>query len=288
MRPVVLIGTGRLAHTLAYLLHEKGLSFRVYGRRKAAARQLARPYGAPHGCVDEAPSLAYGFYLLAVSDGAIRDVSRRVVDRLAPGGSYYFIHFSGAFSSRIISTSATCRIGRAKVHPMVSFPQTGILAPAILARTHCGIEGDPLMQRMLTRLLTRHFGLRAFAVAEKDAPVLHLICVVMANFISPVLQQGLNLLHAHTWDNPIGMDSFHALIASVLENMYTAGKVQPTGPLARLDIATIEQHARILKHTAYGAFYRNMALLYLDVFSKEISGHNKQEIERLKHLLAAL
>lgn len=73
---IVIIGSGNIAYHLAKAFTEEDIPVKqIYGRNKEALKEISDLTGIPHSAEDLAPA---DFYLIAVNDGAIEEVSKKI------------------------------------------------------------------------------------------------------------------------------------------------------------------------------------------------------------------
>ena len=167
------------------------------------------------------------------------------------------IHLAGSHGldvfEKLLARRSGVRVGA--MHPLQSFPSstTGLDR---LEGAWAAVAGDPQVAE-----LARQLGMHPFELAEEARTRYHAAAVVASNHLVALLGQVERL--AKSCDVPF--EAFAPLVLASVENALTLGPSDAlTGPVARGDLATVEQHLRDLDpadRDAYRALAREAARL---------------------------
>ncbi len=256
-RTVALIGPGRAGTTVALGLMEQGWTVvgvggsgpgrtldRVRGRVSRLARRArvgSRARRRPRIGRDPRPGDRAG-----APHGGARDRTRCA--RRASRGSRGLDVFGALLERR-----TGLRVGA--LHPLQSFPSTSVGLER-LSGAWAAVAGDPAVAD-----IARSLGLRPFELADADRGRYHAAAVIASNHLVALLGQVERL--ATTCAVPF--EAFAPLVMGSVQNAFALGPADAlTGPVARGDLATVEQHLRDLdpaERDAYRALAREAARL---------------------------
>lgn len=200
--------------------------------------------------------------MLCVPDRAIAEVAR------ALDGSAPVLHCSGATDLQPLQHLPE----RGSLHPLMSFPGPELGLPD-LAGVPAAIDGTPEALR-LAEQLAFDLGLRPVRITG-DRRLYHAAAVLAGNFTTVLLAQAAAALA------PLGLDEAEAVallrplaLASV-QNAAPSPARALTGPAARGDLTTLQNHQRALTEhglTEVGEVY---ALLARRALSLAAAGPNR-------------
>jgi len=193
--------------------------------------------------------------IVATPDRAIEQTILTACDSIEPGALVF--HLAGAHGLRVfdglLAKRSGVRVGA--LHPLQSFPSATVGLER-LEGAWAAIAGDPEVAD-----IAHMIGLRTFEIAEADRTRYHTAAVVASNHLVALLGQVERL--AKSADVPF--EAFGPLVLSSVQNTFSLGPTEAlTGPVARGDLATVEQHLRDLdpaERDAYRALAREAARL---------------------------
>jgi predicted short-subunit dehydrogenase-like oxidoreductase (DUF2520 family) len=252
-----LIGPGRAGTTISLGLMDLGWEVvAVAGRAPdatstsaAAACLLSRA-----ALVSEAAHGA-ALVIIATPDRAIEQAVMSAEPAIEPGA--LVIHLAGSRGvdvfDGLLEKRSGVRVGA--MHPLQSFPNTTIGLER-LPGAWAAIAGDPEVGE-----IARSLGLRTFELSDDQRTGYHTAAVVASNHLVALLGQVERLA------NRCGVpyEAFAPLVLASVHNAFSLGPANAlTGPVARGDLATVEQHLRELdpaERDAYRALAREAARL---------------------------
>ena len=256
-RTLALVGPGRAGTTIALGLIEHGWEVvAVAGRAPDAVSTVTAV-----ACLDSRASLVSdagrgaAVVIIATPDRAIESAVRVVAGSLESGA--LVIHLAG---SRGLDAFAELRSLRPDVavgalHPLQSFPSAAIG----LERLHgsaAAVAGDSQ-----TVEIARTLGLRPFELADDQRLQYHAAAVVASNHLVALLGQVERLASGCG----VPFEAFAPLVHSSVANAFGIGPALAlTGPVARGDLVTVEQHLATLdagERDTYRSLAREVARL---------------------------
>jgi len=256
-RTVALIGPGRAGTTIALGLYELGWDVvAVAGRAPdAASTTSAAAVLGSHPTLVTDVGRGAALVIVATPDRAIEQVLLTAEPSIEPGA--LVVHLAGsrgldAFAP-LLERRTGVRVGA--LHPLQSFPSTTVGLER-LNGAWAAVAGDPTVSD-----IARDLGLRPFDLADADRGRYHAAAVVASNHLVALLGQVERL--AATCAVPF--EAFAPLVLGSVQNVFALGPADAlTGPVARGDLATVEQHLRDLdpaERDAYRALAREAARL---------------------------
>ena len=230
---IVIIGTGNTATVLGRRLRAAGHTIlQVFGRDSAAASALAYELDTESTNYYNVVNREADLYLLAVSDGAIREVvgELRLHDRL-------LVHTAASVSREVLRGHAA-RYG--VFYPLQSLRKETGRQPEIPVIIDAGDEATLRQLEVLGYSISD----RVVQAGDEERRRLHLSAVVVNNFVNHLY----TLTEAYCRSE--GVD-FYLLLPLIRETAARLQDVPPaqsqTGPALRGDQQTVEAHLRLLE-----------------------------------------
>ncbi len=231
--PVVVAGTGNLAHHLPALLQQAGMRISYWtGRDKSAVAEMARmsnaealPEWLPTGLGK--PHLVF----LAVSDTAIPVLAQPWVE-----AGHIVVHCSGSVSSAAVGEQGGV------LYPLQTFSDKS--NPDITNIPFFITAKNDATRRLLVNI-AEHISGKAQVVDDEQRKFLHLSAVIVNNFTNHLVYLADQLLHQK------GLD-YRVLLPLMQETVQKLSQIAPdaaqTGPARRADHGVIESHLALLKN----------------------------------------
>ena len=254
---LALVGPGRAGTTIALALIERGWEVvSVAGRAPDAASTTAAVacLSSQAALVSDAGRGA-AVVIIATPDRAIESAARSFASSLEPGA--LVLHLAGsrgldAFAD-LLALRPDVRVGA--LHPLQSFP-TATIGLERLHGSWAAVAGDPQ-----TTELARSLGLQTFELRDNLRPQYHAAAVVASNHVVALLGQVERLASGCG----VPFEAFAPLVQSSVINAFGIGPALAlTGPVARGDLVTVEQHLATLdpgERDAYRSLAREVARL---------------------------
>ena len=194
--------------------------------------------------------------LVATPDRAIEQVLLTAEPAIEPGA--LVVHLAGSRGLDVFAPLLERRTGVrvGALHPLQSFPSTTVGLER-LAGAWAAVAGDPAVAD-----IARSLGLRPFELADADRGRYHAAAVVASNHLVALLGQVERL--AATLRGARSRRSRRSCSARCRTRSRSGPAAALTGPVARGDLGTVEQHLRDLdpaERDAYRALAREAARL---------------------------
>jgi predicted short-subunit dehydrogenase-like oxidoreductase (DUF2520 family) len=259
-----IFGTGRLAHSFVYSLQNAGFYISgVYDRNLNNAKEFAEKFNIKfytsdlYNIVVPKNSLIF----LAISDSSLVDFSIIIKKELDLSNKPFFIHFSAALSSDILSQIYNDSNFIGSMHIMQTFPDKNIYS---LENCYCAIETDDNDLRNLLSILAEKLSLKIKYINKRDKILYHLIGVFASNFLVANLFYTKYLAEKINISEKELMDIILPIIDTTLQNSKNNGILNSlSGPVIRNDYLTIEKHRQALQ-----SLNNNLLLDYYNVVLK--------------------
>lgn len=237
------IGSGAAAGALARALATAGQNVvAVSSRQSSRARELAASIS---GCsavhdpqlVVESADLVF----LAVPDMAIESVC----ESLTWSPNLAVVHCSGAHSVDVLSTAARAGALVGGFHPLQTFAGRPDDAERV-AGSVIGIEADATLKAALT-VLARNIGGRPVYLSAENKPLYHASAVLISNYVVTLAAIAAELWDTFNVPRNEALEALLPLLSGAVANLKQVGLPNAlTGPIARGDGATVEDHLESL------------------------------------------
>lgn len=282
---VFIVGAGRMALALAVTLRGKGTpAVGVWARRLEAARRVSAAAGIP-ALAELSEMPACDVLILAVTDDAVPDVARLVVERGMATKRHVLLKCSGARSAHEVFAEVVARVGGVgTLHPLRAVADgQGTFAGATI-----GIEGDSL-GLMRARELAPLVGGNAVEISGANMALYHAAAVMASNHVVALLDAAVETFKAAGVAEEQALPALLPLISGAIENIARLGIPRAlTGPIARGDVATVKRHLMALHdHVPHLVpLYVTSALRTVSV-AKTQERVSAAELDRIADALAA-
>jgi predicted short-subunit dehydrogenase-like oxidoreductase (DUF2520 family) len=199
-------------------------SVNVIGRGRAGSALAARLEERGVELREDGAELA----LLGVPDAAIPGVARG----LTPGHGSWVAHVSGATPLSALDP----HVRRFSLHPLQTF--TRARGPEQLDGAWAAVTAETDEALELGLELARVLGLEPFELADADRPLYHAGAAVASSYLVTLHDIAASLVAAAG----APPEALEPLMRRTIENGF-----EPTGPLVRGDLATIEAHREAVR-----------------------------------------
>lgn len=263
-----LVGAGRVARTLGRLWRAAGIGGigTICARSPASAAAAAAFIGGGSACDGIAAMAPAPVWLLAVPDDRIAACADALAasGRCRPGDIVF--HCSGALSSGALAAAAACGAAVASLHPLKTFAEPAT-AVRTFAGTACAAEGDAAALALL-ELAFESLGARVFRIERAAKTLYHAASVLVCNDLTALLEAGLRAYAAAGIARAEALRMMEPLVRETLDNVFALGPARAlTGPVARGDLAVVEQHLAALDagDARIAAVYRSLGALAVEL-----------------------
>ncbi|NYE57888.1 Rossmann-like and DUF2520 domain-containing protein [Carboxydothermus ferrireducens] len=278
-----IIGAGRVGGALSLLLREKGFNISgVYSKSLSSAEKLALKINS--FVYRDLESLVAESELIFITtpDREIARVAREIA-KIPNLKGKYFAHTSGSQCYKILSPIKEKGGITFTMHPLqaIASPEMG---RQVMPEAYFSLEGDPEGVE-LGAYLVRVLGAKVLYLKENQKSLYHAGAVVASNYLVTLIDIALELLEISGIDREEGYRALKPLILGTLNNIEKYGTVNAlTGPIARGDTVTIEQHLEKLReYPKLREFYRVLGRHTLEMAQKreDYNPEKGQEILKL-------
>ncbi len=283
-----IVGCGRVGTALAIFLTEAG-----YIPSGLASKSLTSAKRAADliGCLNytdilwEATNKA-DIVFITTPDGTIEDVCSKIADKNGFKPECVILHCSGALTSDILSSARACGASIGSMHPLQSFASTKEYKINPFSGIVTSVEGDKKAVDEAT-LITQDLGSVCISIQTDTKILYHASAVVASNYLVTLLDLSLNLICRAGVPAKDAFKGLKPLIEGTLSNIeHMSVQDALTGPIARGDIKTIENHLSEIaaKTPALLSLYKILGLYTIDI-AKAKGTLTDSASKRLKELL---
>ena len=252
IKSLSIIGAGKVASVLANFFVMKGWSVHaIVSNDQKDAAILAKHVRAQH--VSNSYDMIAGesnLLLLCVPDAAIIEVAERCASILAARSSHPLVlHTSGLRTSDDLFPFKNIGCLTASFHPIQTF-YSPEMATTLCEGIGVGIEGDASGVKAATALALA-LGWKALHVVKEHKALYHAACVFASNYVTTLAASASSLLSKsgtmHEAPGEYLLPMMHTALQAI-------GRSDPanvlTGPIARGDVETVEEHIRAITETS--------------------------------------
>lgn len=239
MISIVILGTGNVAKHLheAFSATNQVKILQVVGRTKEKLSVFSKytAVSLDFNAIREAD-----VYLIAVSDDAIGEVSKKLTDKKG-----LVAHTSGSCALDALSTNKR----KGVFYPLQSFTKGKKVdfkeIPICLEATE---KDDLLLLEQLAHLISE----KVFNISSEQRKTIHLAAVFVNNFTNHLYQIGNEICA----EKNIPFELLHPLIRETAHKISTLNPHEAqTGPARRGDLITINNHLRLLENKTHKEIY---------------------------------
>jgi predicted short-subunit dehydrogenase-like oxidoreductase (DUF2520 family) len=288
-RTVAIIGAGRVGTAVGRLLARAGWQVAgVVSRSMATARAAAQFIGAGTPMID-APLAAASADLIFITtpDGSIRNVCKEIAGNIRKKS--IVLHMSGAHTLDLLDAARQAGAYRAVVHPLQSIPsaeQGTKNVPGSYFRIEADPEAGAMARELVQALGGKELALPRWRSDNTSASLYHAGAVAVSNYFVAVIEYGLRFYQVLGANKQEALRAVLPLIKGTLGNIEKLGTTQAlTGPIARGDAATVQEHLKAMRERAPGLepLYRELAKQTIAI-ARERGLPETQVLELLKLL----
>lgn len=240
MKPITIVGFGRVGTHLLKIFHEKNLPVRQIFTRSITQDRSAMAGRCHVELVHDFQLLENhkGIYILAVPDRHISDVAQQLKAVLAE--DVLIAHSSGTTPLKALAVLFS-QAGR--FYPLQSFSTE---APVHWEKLPVFVSGtSPQVKEALKQLANAITEKVVVLKDEEQWAWLHLGAVIAHNFSNAMFHWSKNMLEQHG----LKFEYLHPLIRDGLaKSMLIGPEAAQTGPAQRGDLTTIATHLELLKN----------------------------------------
>jgi predicted short-subunit dehydrogenase-like oxidoreductase (DUF2520 family) len=241
------IGAGKVATAFGRHLYAHGITISGYFDRHAekTAHACRSTNSTPfQNAVQVAENS--DIIIITTRDDQIQAVCDRLCRADAISAHHLVGHMSGAHSSLVLSEAGKKGAALFSLHPLQAFAQEE-KALADLPGTYFSVEGTGQRLNVVEQILDKT-GNRYFRLSPEHKRLYHLAACVLSNYLVTLVDLGLEILARSGIPPNEGFQAMLPLIQGTIANIARLGPAKAlTGPIARGDASTIQQHMDALK-----------------------------------------
>jgi len=276
------IGAGKVGTAFGKYLSDKGLKVKGYYSRSKKSAENAGDFTSSTVYYNIGDLIQRADIIFITTND---DEISKVCEILTQEGLLYsgqiLVHMSGGYSSRILESAKKKGCYIYSLHPLQAFADIK-KAVIDLEDTIFSIEGDEEKIDVLKKILNTT-GNKYFNITAEQKSIYHATACVLSNYLVTLIDYGLSLFETIGIDGEEGYKAVYPLIEGTLKNIHSLGtKKALTGPIARGDIKTIENHVKSIETLAQDKldFYRLMGEKTL----KLAEGYKLNDINKIQIL----
>jgi predicted short-subunit dehydrogenase-like oxidoreductase (DUF2520 family) len=244
---VGIVGSGRVGSALGAALLRAGHDVVAASAVSTASRDRAAAMlpGAQILPPDEVIAAAQ-FVLLAVPDGALRQLVAGLADTGAWREGQLVAHTSGAQGIAALDPAAARGVAALALHPVMTFAGRPEDVERLLGATFGVTASDEL--RPVAEALVVEMGGEPIWVPESARPAYHAALTIGSNHLVTLVNDALSLLDRTGVSSSAQLAA--PLLSASLDNVLRLRDAALTGPVARGDVATLRRHRQALTDRA--------------------------------------
>lgn len=262
------IGAGKVATAFGRYLHDHGIPISGYCDHhadkvdRACQATRSRPFADPAAVAENSDIV-----LITTRDDQIAGACAGLCKQECIDSRHLVGHMSGAHSSRLLAEAEQLGAAVFSLHPLQAFADAD-KAVAELPNTYFSLEGDDKRLQPIRQVLSQT-GNRYFSIGPEHKTLYHLSACILSNYLVTLMDSGLKALGQSGIDAREGFIAMRPLIEGTLTNIARMGPAKAlTGPIARGDAGTIEQHLQALVKSGLKdieSLYRHLGLQTLEL-----------------------
>jgi predicted short-subunit dehydrogenase-like oxidoreductase (DUF2520 family) len=262
MKPsYVIIGCGRVGRNLARHLKKEGYRPLGFASRSIGSAQQAASAAGMETATTRPWEITPGADLIFITtpDGAIETVCEEIVENGGFSKDAVVLHCSGLLPSTILASARSADATIGSMHPLQSFSAPDYpINP--FSEIIVSIEGDPAAREM-ARMAATDLGATVHTIRTDAKTLYHAAAVVASNYLVAVMDIALKMLESAGISKTEGFAVLKPLIEGTLRNIEKSGTENAlTGPIARGDVQTVNEHIAALKEYLPGLLQSYRAL----------------------------
>ncbi len=241
---IAVVGGGKLGTAIGKQLSDAG--YRITGvccRTKDSALRSASTIGTETAVTDPLEITPRArLVLITTPDDTISEACDAIVKRNGFSEGSIVLHCSGSLPSTILKAASAAGMATGSFHPLQSFAAADTSGRNPFSGIVAAIEGDEQAVKT-AKQLGDALGATCFTIRTESKSLYHAAAVVASNYLVSLIDIAFSFLSSAGIDRQDAVTILYPLIHGTLNNIKTAGIPEAlTGPIARGDIKTIEDH----------------------------------------------
>jgi len=245
------IGAGRVGTTIAYVIAKKNPSWiklesissrtnKSLNRAKKILNPVLKNIYYTQNKIKAAA--ASECILICTPDDLIKKVCVEISSGAVDLKDCIVIHFSGSKTLKVLNSAREDGAHTASIHPLKAFASIENAIETI-SGTVFGITSSSERAKSVAAGLVKALGGRAIEVEDNKKPLYHAAACVASNYLVALINYAVEI-HEKIGINPHdSLEGLMSLVEGTVENIKKMGtRKSLTGPIARGDVGTIEEH----------------------------------------------
>ena len=225
---------------------------------------------------------------ITTPDGVIAEACESIAHKHGFREAGVVLHCSGALPSTLLAPAKACGAVIGSLHPLQSFasiPEKGASNP--FGDIIAAVEGEPQALEV-ARQAAIDLGAVCYTIRTDAKTLYHAAAVVASNYLVGLLDLAFKLIEEAGIAREDAFNVLRPLIDGTLANINNIGiPAALTGPIARGDVNTVEQHVTAIGEKApdLSALYKQLGDYTIDIACAK-GGLTDNAAEKLKRLLS--
>jgi predicted short-subunit dehydrogenase-like oxidoreductase (DUF2520 family) len=253
MNKIAIIGAGKVGTAMGYLLRDCGYCIVAVASRTIDSAKRAIDFIGEGEASTNLKNTAKKaeIVFITTSDGAIKNVCKKVASEGGFHRGSVVLHMSGALPSDILSSARDVGCHIASVHPLQSLADVREAINNIPGSYFC-IEGDEGAVSIAKQIVAALKGKEIMLHVDKK-PLYHAGAVVVSNYLVATIGLGLELYEVAGIKKKDSLNALMPLIKGTIKNIEAIGIPSAlTGPISRGDVEIVECHLNALSKERQG------------------------------------
>ncbi|MFC5051911.1 Rossmann-like and DUF2520 domain-containing protein [Rubritalea spongiae] len=285
MTTLNIIGCGKLGQSLGRLWSDSK-EFRIgsiLNTSLDSANQAVSHIGSGSACEEMDQMKAADVWLIASNDASIATISSKLSKFKHLRAQDIVFHCSGSLSSSALITCKEKGVDIASIHPVMSFTGTTLSAEDFI-NVHCSCEGDTAALHLLTQKFSA-IGGKCFQISSESKNIYHTATVMCCNYLTALTEASIQLYQQAGIERDQSLALMHPIMTATLANIFQHGTTKAlTGPIARGDTETVQNHLNALTDDKLQSIYRSLGEVALTLSEQQGQANQRQLAEMSKLL----
>lgn len=238
---IIIIGSGNVATHLARAFTQNNIPIKqIFGRNESDLKQILKENNIPYSTEKLGNA---DFYLIATSDTAIEDISKKIINPNA-----LVAHTSGSLPKEILQGNYR----KASFYPLQTFSKTKSL---IYDKIPFFIDAEREDDEAFLKQLAQKISPNVMKVSYEMRKYIHLTAVFSCNFVNHLWARAKEISDSQN----IPFQYFYPLISETLEKIqFLDPKNAQTGPAVRNDKRVLELHETLITNEEQLKIYKTL------------------------------
>jgi predicted short-subunit dehydrogenase-like oxidoreductase (DUF2520 family) len=282
-----IIGAGRLGQTLGRLFH-LNQCFKingVYNSSTSSTEQAVDFIGAGLICstLDQLP--AADVIMITTPDTLIEKTALALKKLSSTQQSKLVFHCSGATPSTVLSSLKNPSNSIASIHPNMTFASAKVSVDHF-AGTYCAFEGEETAFELVENVF-RKIGGHVFQITLDKKPLYHATTAMSCNQLVALMDISVELYLKLGISREIALAMMQPIVTQTMNNIFSLDTIEAlTGPIARGDVHTVQQHIDALESPYVKNIYKSLGLQLVKI-SREKGNAEKKQLDEIENSLSS-